>query len=110
MKVQHAGEGTTTGGLNWIEYLTVIYNKTLVFNYDLAVGGAVIDNNIVANPGYTHDLVSQVAVFGQYYANRPASAPWMAHNSVFGIWIGVNEYVPLSYASFCHFWSHRQCR
>lgn len=87
------GEGTTTGGLNWIEFLTVEYNKTLVYNYDLAVGGAVIDNNIIANPGYPYDLVSQVALFDKTYASKPASAPWTATTSVFGIWIGVNEYV-----------------
>ena len=85
------GQGTTAGGPNWIADLTVKYNQSLVLNYNLAVGGAVIDNNIVANPGYPSDLVSQVALFKQTYSRKPASAPWTAASSVFGIWIGINE-------------------
>ncbi|KAH8700789.1 hypothetical protein BGW36DRAFT_425598 [Talaromyces proteolyticus] len=85
------GQGTTTGGLNWIEYLTTECNKTLVLTYDLAVGGATIDNDIVSNPGYDDDVVYQVGVFDSVYKDSPSDAPWTSSDAVFGFWIGVND-------------------
>ncbi|KAG2420450.1 hypothetical protein HFD88_000062 [Aspergillus terreus] len=85
------GQGTTTGGLNWIGYLATEYNKTTVLSYNLAVGGATLDNNIVANPGYPYDVVSQVGLFESVYKSKPSYAPWSSSNAVFGSWIGVND-------------------
>lgn len=61
-------------------------------SYNLAVGGATLDNNIVANPGYPYDVVSQVGLFESVYKSKPSYAPWSSSNAVFGSWIGVNEY------------------
>ncbi|KAF9894166.1 hypothetical protein FE257_009139 [Aspergillus nanangensis] len=85
------GQGTTTGGVNWIGYLTAEYNKTRVYNYNLAVGGATLDNDIVENPGYPYDVVSQVALFESVYKNQSAAVSWSSNNAVFGSWIGVND-------------------
>lgn len=88
------GTGTTTGGENWVGYLTTAQNASLVLSYNLAVGGASIDNSLVQ--GSTDvDLASQVDIFDETYSSKPASAPWSAENSVFGFWIGINEYVVL---------------
>ncbi|KAL5360952.1 GDSL lipase/esterase [Aspergillus floccosus] len=83
------GTGTTTGGKNWVGFLTTKENSSLILSYNLAVGGATIDNTIME--GYPGDLVSQVGVFEDTYASKPASAPWTSASAVFGIWIGVND-------------------
>ena len=87
------GEGTTTGGPNWVGYLTTAENASLVLSYNLAIGGATVDNTLVK--GVEGDLVSQVKMFGDVYASKPDTAPWTAENAVFGFWIGINEYILL---------------
>jgi hypothetical protein len=75
-----------------VGYLTTAENASLVLSYNLAVGGASIDNSLVQ--GSTNvDLVSQVGIFDETYSSKPDSAPWTAENAVFGFWIGINEYV-----------------
>jgi len=83
------GVGTSAGGINWVGYLTTAENTTLVLSYDLAVGGASIDNKIVQ--AYPNDLVSQIGVFQSVYKDKPASAPWSPQDAVFAVWIGINE-------------------
>ncbi|KAL4918964.1 GDSL lipase/esterase [Aspergillus aurantiobrunneus] len=83
------GTGTTTGGLNWVGYLTTEQNSSLVLSYNLAIGGATIDDSLVAST--QGDLVSQVESFEQVYSSKSESAPWTAENAVFGFWIGVND-------------------
>ncbi|KAE8353989.1 GDSL lipase/esterase [Aspergillus coremiiformis] len=84
------GVGTTTGGKNWVGYMTTAENASLVLSYNLAVGGASIDNTLVK--GATDvDLASQVKIFDETYSKKPASAPWTAENAVFGFWIGIND-------------------
>ncbi|PKY02527.1 hypothetical protein P168DRAFT_271850 [Aspergillus campestris IBT 28561] len=83
------GEGTTTGGANWVGYLTTAENASLVLSYNLAIGGATVDNTLVKR--VDGDLVSQVKLFGDAYASKPETAPWTAENAVFGFWIGVND-------------------
>lgn len=84
-----AGTGTTAGGPNWVGYLTTAQNSSLVLSYNLAIGGATIDNSIVSSPA--DDLVSQVDVFQSTYRNKTKVAPWTKENAVFGVWIGINE-------------------
>lgn len=93
----NTGTGTTTGGLNWVGYLTTEQNASLVLSYNLAIGGATIDDSLVASS--QGDLVSQVETFEQTYASKPESAPWTAENAVFGFWIGVNEYSSLVFVA-----------
>ncbi|KAJ5988700.1 hypothetical protein N7481_003910 [Penicillium waksmanii] len=83
------GTGTTGNGVNWIGYLTTADNASLVLNYNLAVGGATISNNLVPVP--YEDMTSQVATFESSYSSKPASAPWRSDDSVFGFWIGIND-------------------
>ncbi|KAL3248772.1 hypothetical protein ABHI18_011894 [Aspergillus niger] len=83
------GTGTTTNGPNWIGYLTTTENASLVLSYNLAAGGATIDNALV--PAYPGDLASQFRLFEDVYAAKPASAPWSAEDAVFGVWIGIND-------------------
>lgn len=87
--LDYPGAGATGGGINWIGYLTTADNASLVLSYNLAIGGATIDNAIL-NSGYP-DMTGQVATFQGNYSSKPASAPWSAADSVFGFWIGINE-------------------
>ncbi|KAI3023506.1 CAZyme family CE16 [Aspergillus niger] len=73
------GIGTTTNGPNWIGYLTTTENASLVLSYNLAAGGATIDNALV--PAYPGDLASQFRLFEDVYADKPASAPWSAEDA-----------------------------
>ncbi|CAI7587092.1 unnamed protein product [Penicillium glandicola] len=84
------GTGTTGGGINWVGYLTTVDNASLVLTYDLAVGGASLDNSLVPT-GITGDVVSQVASFETAYGQKPDTAPWTSDNAVFGFWIGIND-------------------
>lgn len=81
------GTGTTSGGANWVGYLTTLYNTSPVLSYNFAVGEATIDNSIVDTK--VKDVTSQVRDFELAYSKKPISAPWSSDN---GFWIGINEY------------------
>ncbi|KAJ5103249.1 hypothetical protein N7532_003778 [Penicillium argentinense] len=83
------GTGTTGGGINWVGYLTTVDNSSLVLNYNLAIGGATISNNLVS-VAY-EDMTSQVATFEKSYSEKPESAPWSSKDAIFGFWIGIND-------------------
>ncbi|KAL1966541.1 hypothetical protein VTN77DRAFT_4463 [Rasamsonia byssochlamydoides] len=84
------GSGTSSGGMNWVGYLTTVFNNSLVLNYDLAVSGACINNSIVS--ATVHDLVWQVELnFVPTYGEQPDSARWTAESAVFAFWIGIND-------------------
>jgi hypothetical protein len=85
-----AGTGTTSGGINWVGDLVTVENSSLVLSYNLAVGGASIDNSIVNTN--VEDMTSQVGDFESAYSIKPATAPWSPETAVFGFWIGINEY------------------
>ncbi|KAI3608199.1 carbohydrate esterase family 16 protein [Moniliophthora roreri] len=84
---------TATGGENWVDYGTTVYNKSLVLTYNFAYGGATIDANLV--PPYeptVRSLTDQVNIFlGSAVAEQPESAPWTSENALFSIWIGIND-------------------
>ncbi|KAJ5795763.1 CAZyme family CE16 [Penicillium psychrosexuale] len=81
--------GTTSSGINWVEYLTTLYNASPVLSHNFAVIGATIDNSIVDSK--VKDVTSQVRDFELAYSKKPISAPWSSDNAVFGFWIGIND-------------------
>ncbi|KAJ9213421.1 CAZyme family CE16 [Paecilomyces variotii] len=83
------GEGTSAGGINLVGYLTAVLNTSLILNYNLAISGACINNSVIR--GVPGDLVSQVKSFAIHYASQSAWAPWRSGNSIFAIWIGIND-------------------
>ena len=109
---------TAVGGANWVDLLTTTCNKSLIFTYNLAWGGATIDSRLV-QPGQGVSLTDEVNTFLSSFANKPASTPWEPQNTLFSFWIGINDigysyylggdrngYVPpLHYASY--YSSHR---
>lgn len=61
-------------------------------SYNLASGGATTDANLVTPFAPTVlSLVDQVDEFVTNLAPAPAYAPWTGADSLFGIWIGVND-------------------
>jgi hypothetical protein len=83
---------TATGGENWVDYVTTQYNKSLVLTYNYAYGGATIDAALV--PPYTStvkSLTDQVNQFLSGAGKKPAATPWTSSNSLFSIWIGIND-------------------
>ncbi|OTB09418.1 carbohydrate esterase family 16 protein [Hypoxylon sp. CI-4A] len=88
---------TSSNGPNWVGYLTVKYNASLLQTYNLAYGGATVDSDLVTPyqptvisvkqqvqdqfiPGYTGDSPT-----------APSAPKWTGADSVFAIWIGIND-------------------
>ncbi|KAK4237012.1 carbohydrate esterase [Achaetomium macrosporum] len=83
---------TASGGLNWVGFLTSVFNTTTVLTYNFAYGGATTNASIVQPYAPTVlSLVDQVAQFSGSIASQPSYAPWTAQNALFGVWIGVND-------------------
>jgi len=80
---------TGGGGANYVDYLTTQNNNSLILNYNFAVGGATIDNTIVN--GNVLSVTDQVAEFKSSIASKPASTPWTSSNTLFSVWIGIND-------------------
>ncbi|KAL0955541.1 hypothetical protein HGRIS_001777 [Hohenbuehelia grisea] len=83
---------TSANGENWIDFATAKNNKSLVLTYNYAYGGATIDANLVKP--YTPTVLSltdQVKQFLDGAAKKPASTQWTSANSLFSIWIGIND-------------------
>lgn len=83
---------TSSNGQNWAEFLTSTYNQTAVTTFNLAYSGATIDAALV--PPYLPtvlSVVNQVTQFNEYFASKPAGAAWESTNSLFAVWIGIND-------------------
>ncbi|KAK8023145.1 carbohydrate esterase family 16 protein [Apiospora marii] len=83
---------TSSNGPNWVDYLTVKYNASLLQTYNLAVGGATVDSALVKP--YKPEVLSvkQQAqdVFLPTYASS-SSSQWTGGDSLFAFWIGIND-------------------
>ncbi|KAM6502929.1 hypothetical protein JOM56_002906, partial [Amanita muscaria] len=81
---------TGGGGANWVDYLTTTYNQSLTLTYNLARGGATINSSLVT-PGQGVSLEDEVNTFLSKFAHSPPSTPWKTWNTLFSIWIGIND-------------------
>ncbi|KAF9242105.1 carbohydrate esterase family 16 protein [Melanogaster broomeanus] len=83
---------TSSNGPNWVEFLTGTYNQTAVKTFNLAYSGATIDAALVPpNVATVLSVVDQVSQFNDYLASMPAGATWNSTNSLFAVWIGIND-------------------
>jgi len=83
---------TSSNGQNWVQFLTSTYNQTDLTVFNLASGGATIDSNLVTPYEPTVlSIVDQVAQFNEFLAPKPPGAKWNSDNSLFAIWIGIND-------------------
>lgn len=96
---------TSASGANWIDYLTVKYNQTFLQTYNLAIGGAAVDQDIQLTPPMfgrgpfepdrrsLKDQVQRDFITGYAYKNAPEAPDWNGGNALFTIWIGINDVV-----------------
>lgn len=88
---------TSSNGPNWIEFLTVKYNRSELLTYNIAKGGATVALP-PGQPDTQYGLPGQVEdVFIPGYASgtdssAPAPRPdWNSRNTLFAIWLGIND-------------------
>ncbi|KAK5626307.1 hypothetical protein RRF57_002022 [Xylaria bambusicola] len=84
---------TSSNGPNWVGYLTFKYNASSLLTYNLAYGGATVDSNLVAPYDVSvKSLKDQVELeFIPGYTGNSAKATWTGDNSIFAVWIGIND-------------------
>ncbi|KAK0212110.1 hypothetical protein DFS33DRAFT_1389124 [Desarmillaria ectypa] len=83
---------TATGGQNWVDYVTTVENTSLVLTYNLAYGGATISADLVIPYEPTIlSLTDQINQFMDSYASKPSTTPWTSANTLFSVWIGIND-------------------
>jgi len=83
---------TSSNGPNWVQFLGGTYNITDTKVFNLASGGATIDAALVAPFEPTVlSIVDQVTQFHDILAPKPVGAQWSSNNSLFAIWIGIND-------------------
>ncbi|KAI0593252.1 hypothetical protein F4775DRAFT_523188 [Biscogniauxia sp. FL1348] len=85
---------TSSNGPNWVYYLTFKYNASLVQTYNFAYGGATVDSDLVAP--YTPTVLSlkdqvESEFIPGYTGAAPAAPAWSSADSVFALWIGIND-------------------
>ncbi|KAF8596374.1 hypothetical protein BDV93DRAFT_415003, partial [Ceratobasidium sp. AG-I] len=73
---------------NWVGLITTKYNASTILTYNLAYGGATIDANLVKP--YVDTVQSLTDQVNLFLANK-AVAPWKAYNTLFSVWIGIND-------------------
>ena len=90
---------TMSGGTNYIDFLTMKDNNSLVLSYNFAMSGATISDSVVAavSPDI-HSFQQQVEHYYKPKYSTPGgnNAPWSAKDAVFLIFIGINEWVDAS--------------
>ncbi|KAK5733629.1 hypothetical protein LTS12_026895 [Elasticomyces elasticus] len=80
---------TTSGGANWIGDYVTTNGDDPVLSYNFASGGATTDADLVQPFASTVlSLVDQVEL---YKSSMQTISPWSSSNSLFAIWIGVND-------------------
>lgn len=85
---------TMSGGPNYIDFLTMRYNQSLVLSYNFAVSGATTSDSIVAAVSTDiHSFQQQVEndFKPKYSTPGGKNVPWSANDTVFLIFIGINE-------------------
>ncbi|KAM7199128.1 putative endoglucanase type F [Rhypophila sp. PSN 637] len=90
---------TASGGYNWIGFLASPNHNfsssnpnTPLLTYNFAYGGATTDASLVTPYAPTVlSFIDQVAQFSGSIASKPNYAPWTSENTLFGVWIGVND-------------------
>ncbi|KAJ7777694.1 hypothetical protein DFH07DRAFT_731107 [Mycena maculata] len=83
---------TGGGGENYVGFDTVTYNASTILTYNYAYGGATINSTLVAPYLPTVlSLINQVSEFLEGAGTKPATSPWTSKNSLFSVWIGIND-------------------
>ncbi|KAK7038266.1 SGNH-hydro domain-containing protein [Favolaschia claudopus] len=82
----------SSNGPNWVQDMRDTYNVAGTKVFNLAFGGATIDSALVTPFLPTVlSVVDQVAEFKHFLASKPVGAKWDSSNTLFAIWIGIND-------------------
>lgn len=88
---------TSSNGPNWIDFLTVKYNQSVMQTFNFAYGGATVDTALV-QPYLPTVLSMKEQVLNEFvpgYTGQKPSVPqapnWLGSNSLFAFWIGIND-------------------
>ncbi|KAJ1308796.1 hypothetical protein OPQ81_004486 [Rhizoctonia solani] len=73
---------------NWVDLVTTKYNTSTLLTYNFAYGGATINATLV--PPYTPTVLSLIDQVNIFLANK-AVAPWTGSNTLFSVFIGIND-------------------
>jgi len=82
----------SSNGPNWVDFLTVKYNESILLTYDIAWGGATIDSALVAPYLPTVSSVAEQVEnlwFPNYASNE--ATPWSSNDTLFAIFDGIND-------------------
>lgn len=84
------GQGTWSGGPNYVGYLTTKYNYTTVLAYDFAFAGATItDSQVPVTDPSIHTFEQQVEQ--DFEPKYTGSNKFWGSNSIFSIFFGIND-------------------
>lgn len=73
-------------------YLVTTYQTSPTLSYNFAYGGATVDASLdPPNDPTIHTIVDQINIFNRNLVPAPSYAPWTPQNSLFAIWIGIND-------------------
>ena len=84
---------TAANGPVFIDFLTTTYNRSFLETYNLAFGGAMIDNAVVASPFglQVKSFSDQVnELFLPHYVSNPG-IPWVSNDTLFVVFMGIND-------------------
>jgi phospholipase/lecithinase/hemolysin len=84
---------TSSNGPNWVDYLTVKYNVSVIETYNLAYGGATVDSSL-AKPYLPTVLSLQQQVQQEFlplYTGQNAVATWDPATTLFAFFFGIND-------------------
>lgn len=81
---------TAANGPNWPDFLTVKYNASEILTYNLAYGGATVSSSLV-KPYQDTVLSLSSQVEDLFIPNYAFNGQWTSSDSVFGIFIGIND-------------------
>ncbi|KAF2095286.1 hypothetical protein NA57DRAFT_79775 [Rhizodiscina lignyota] len=82
---------SSSGGENWVEFLTATYNRSLTLTYDIAVGGATVESSLIPPAVETVDLGGQLSTWEKDAEQHERTGAWDADNSLFLLWFAVND-------------------
>ncbi|KAM6503118.1 hypothetical protein JOM56_000061 [Amanita muscaria] len=82
--------GTVTKGPYWVDYLTTTYNQSLTLTYNYAFSAATTSASLV-QPWLGVTFEDEVNTYLRNFSQKPSSTPWESDNTLFSIWIGIND-------------------
>ncbi|KAH8197765.1 hypothetical protein TruAng_008054 [Truncatella angustata] len=78
---------TSSGGNNWVQFLTLKYNESAFLTYDYALSGATVNVSIIENT-IGVDIVTEADTFLSAYGSN---STFGGGGIIYAFWIGIND-------------------